>query len=116
LAGCGDQPKTYQKLEADRKRLNDEADKYYSSDTAGKRSINTSDATAVAQRAAADAIRDVLYGDNAGNPGCSNVLVLPPSMSMVSLCHAEIRLRVGRLIDIRDHFEKAVTRAEDTGD
>jgi len=46
----GDQPKTYEKLEADRRRLNQDADAYYSADTAGKRAIDVSDATAVTQR------------------------------------------------------------------
>lgn len=114
----GDQTKSLRELEGNRQRLNQEADQYFNSDTAGKRSIDVSDATARAQRAAANAIRDVLYGDLEGRvPGAlerAGVSAVDANGRPVSI--RELRRSVGRLLDIRDHFEDAITRAEATGD
>lgn len=112
----GDQPKTYQELEGNRRRLNDDAEKYYTSDTAGRNSIDVSEATAKAQRAAANAIRDVMYGDGT-NPGMlerAGVRAVDVNGQPVPI--RALRQSVGRLLDIRDHFEDAITRAEAQGD
>lgn len=112
----GDQPKTLTEIEGNRKRLNQDADAYHKADTAGKRAIDVSDATATAQRAAANAIRDVLYGEgnNAGKLEQAGVTARDANGNPVSL--RNVRKQVGRLLNVRDHFEDAITRAEATGD
>lgn len=112
----GDQPKSIEELEGNRKRLNQDAESYYNSDTAGKRAIDVSDATAVAQRAAAHAARDVLYGDG-NNPGAlENAGVTAVDSGGQQVPIRQVRQTVGKLIDVRDHFEDSITRAEATGD
>lgn len=112
----GERPRSVEEIEGNRRRLNDDADKYYKSDTAGKQSIDVSDGTAIAQRAAADAIRNVLYGDGT-NPGMlerAGVSATDANGNPISL--RDVRKRVGNLLDIRDHFEDAITKAERQGD
>ena len=112
----GERPKSPVEIEGNRRRLNDDADAYYKSDTAGKQSIDVSDATAIAKRAAANAIRDSLYGDGT-NPGIlerAGVTATDANGNPMSL--RDVRKRVGNLISIRDHFEDAITKAERQGD
>jgi predicted ABC-type ATPase len=112
----GDQPKSIAEIEGNRRRLNQDADEYHKSDTAGKRAIDVSDATATAQRAAANTIRDILYGDekNPGKLEQAGVTATDSNGKPVSL--RNVRRQVGRLLEVRDHFEDAITRAEATGD
>lgn len=112
----GDQPKTLSEIENNRRRLNDDAQGYYNSNTAGKRSIDVSDATARAQRAAANKIRDVLYGDGQtpGHLEKAGVQIQDTNGQPVDL--RTMRQKVGNLMDIRDHFEDSITKAEETGD
>jgi len=112
----GERPKTYAELEGNRRRMNEDAKKYYQSDTQGKHAIDVSDATAIAQRAAGDGIRDLLYGDGE-KPGAleqAGVKVTDADGNPVSL--RDMRKRVGNLIEIRNHFEDAINRAERSGD
>lgn len=112
----GEDPKTLTEIEGNRRRLNQDADAYHRADTAGKRAIDVSDATATAQRAAANAIRDVLYGDG-NTPGKlekAGVTATDANGNPMSL--RDVRRQVGRLLNIRDHFEDAITKAEATGD
>ncbi len=112
----GTEPKTIEQIENNRRRLNQDADAYYNSSTEGKRSIDVSDATAKAQRTAANAIRDVLYGDGT-NPGAlENAGVSAVDVNGKQVPIRELRRSVGKLLDIRDHFEDAITRAEKAGD
>lgn len=111
----GDQPKTLAEVEGNRKRLNQDAEDYYKSRPADKRVMDSSDATAIAQRAAANAIRNILYGDDA-NPGLlekAGVTAVDQAGNQVPL--REFRRKVGNLLEVRDHFEDAITRAEQTG-
>lgn len=111
----GDQPKTLEEVEGNRKRLNQDAEDYYKSRPADKRVMDSSDATAIAQRAAANAIRNILYGDDA-NPGLlekAGVTAVDQAGNQVPL--REFRRKVGNLLEVRDHFEDAITRAEQTG-
>lgn len=112
----GDQPKTLEEIEGNRKRLNQDAESYFNTDTAGKRAIDVSDATAVAQRAAAHAIRDVLYGDGTQPGALENAGVSAVDVAGKQVPIRDLRKTVGRLIDVRDHFEDAITKAEATGD
>jgi hypothetical protein len=112
----GERPKSPEEIEGNRRRLNDDANAYYKSDTAGKQSIDVSDATAIAKRAAADAIRDALYGDGT-NPGIlerAGISATDANGQPMSL--RDVRKRVGNLLSIRDHFEDAITKAERQGD
>lgn len=111
----GDQPKTLEEVEGNRKRLNQDAEDYYKSRPADKRVMDSSDATAIAQRAAANAIRSILYGDDA-NPGLlekAGVTAVDQAGNQVPL--REFRQKVGNLLEVRDHFEDAIVRAEQTG-
>ena len=111
----GDQPKTLEEVEGNRKRLNQDAEDYYKSRPADKRVMDSSDATAIAQRAAANAIRNILYGDDA-NPGLlekAGVTAVDQAGNQVPL--REFRKKVGNLIEVREHFEDAMVRAEQTG-
>ena len=112
----GERPKTYTELEGNRQRLNQDAEKYYRSDTAGKHAIDVSDATAIAQRAAGDGIRDLLYGDQT-NPGLlekAGVKVTDAQGQPLDL--RSFRKRIGNLLEIRNHMEDAIVKAEKTGD
>lgn len=112
----GDQPKTLAEIEGNRKRLNKEAEDYFSSRPADKRSMDASDAKAIAQKAAANSIRDLLYGDT-NNPGLlEKAGVTAVNMDGQQVPMREFRQRVGNLIEVRDHFEDAITRAEAAGD
>lgn len=112
----GDQPKSMQEIENNRRRLNDDASDYYNSNPAGKKSMDLSDATARAQRAAANKIRDVMYGDE-NNPGHLEKNGITASDSNGQPINMrEVRQRVGNLIELRDHFQDAITKAEETGD
>jgi hypothetical protein len=111
----GDQPKSLQEIEGNRRRLNQDADAYYNTDTAGKRAIDVSDATAVAQRAAANKIRSMLYGDDA-NPGLlEKAGVTAVDQAGQQMPMRDFRNKVGNLLDVRDHFEDAITKAEAEG-
>lgn len=103
-------------IERNRTRLNQDADAYYHSDTAGKRAIDVSDATAVAQRAAANKIRDILYGDDQRPGALENFGVSATDATGQQVPIRNVRKQVGNLINVRDHFEDAITRAEATGD
>jgi hypothetical protein len=112
----GERPKSYAELEGNRQRMNQEADKYWKADTAGKRAIDVSDATATAQRAAGNALRDMLYGDDA-NPGMlekAGIKITDSDGNPVNM--RDFRKRVGNLIEIRDHFEDAIVKAQRSGD
>jgi hypothetical protein len=112
----GDQPKTLEELENNRRRLNDDANDYYKAKKSGQRSMDVSDATAVAQRTAADAIRDMLYGDEqkAGLLEGAGVEAKDENGNPLSL--RDMRRKVGNLLEIRNHFEDAITKAENAGD
>jgi hypothetical protein len=111
----GDQPKSLQEIEGNRRRLNQDADAYYNTDTAGKRAIDVSDATAVAQRAAVNKIRSMLYGDDA-NPGLlEKAGVTAVEQAGQQMPMRDFRNKVGNLLDVRDHFEDAITKAEAEG-
>jgi len=112
----GNEPKTIEQIENNRRRLNQDADAYYNSSTEGKRSIDVSDATAKAQRTAANAIRDVLYGDDTKPGALENAGVSAVDVNGKQVPIRELRRSVGKLLDIRDHFEDAITRAEKAGD
>lgn len=112
----GDGVKRPIEIERNRMRLNQDADAYFHADTAGKRAIDVSDATAIAQRAAANKIRDILYGD-AERPGAlENFGVSATDATGKQVPIRDVRKQVGNLINVRDHFEDAITRAEATGD
>jgi len=112
----GDQDKPLRELEGNRRRLNADADGYFNSSPADKRQINASDATALAQRAAANAIRDVEYG-TPNIPGEMERIGLQATDSRGNPTNfRDVRKMVGNLTEIRDHFEDAMTRAEATGD
>lgn len=116
LKFIGEKPKTYEELEGNRRRLNSDAESYFSARPADKRVMDASDANAIAQRAAGNAIRRLEYGDDA-NPGLlerAGVKAVDQEGNPVSM--RDFRKRVGNLIDVRDHFEDAITRAEATGD
>lgn len=109
-------PESMTDIEKTRRRLNTEAEGYFSSRPADKRVMDSSDATAIAQRAAGDYLRSRLYGDDA-NPGWlerSGVKAVDQEGNPVSM--RDFRKKVGNLIDVRNHFEDAITRAEQTGD
>lgn len=115
----GDQPtKSLTELENNRKRFNQESQDYYSSKPADKRAMDASEATAVAQRAAGDAIRDLNYGpDDGSSPGLlekAGVTAQDAQGNAVPI--RAVRKQVGNLIDVRNHFEDAITRAEASGD
>jgi predicted ABC-type ATPase/GNAT superfamily N-acetyltransferase len=114
----GEGDKTLKATEDHRQRLNQDSEAYFSSKPADRRMMNSSDATAIAQRAAADKIRDIQYGDRAGTtPGKfaeNGINAVDVNGQQVPI--REVRKTVGRLIDIRDHFEDAVVKAELTGD
>jgi hypothetical protein len=112
----GDQPKSLEELENNRRRLNDDANDYYKAKKSGQRSMDVSDATAVAQRTAADAIRDMLYGDEQ-RPGLlegAGVEATDENGNPLGL--RDMRRKVGNLLEIRNHFEDAITKAENAGD
>jgi hypothetical protein len=95
-------------LENLRRRLNDEASSYYKMNTAERNASGISDATMTAKRAAADALRDELYGDGKKAGAFENA-------GMTGDVRA-IRQRVGNLLEIRNTLEKSITRAEQAGD
>ena len=112
----GDQPKSLLEIEGNRRRLNSDAQDYFNARPADKRVMDASDATAIAQRAAADAIRDELYGNDT-NPGLlekAGVTAVDQEGNPVSM--RDFRKKVGNLIEVRNHFEDAITRAENAGD
>ena len=95
-------------LENLRRRLNNEASAYYKMSPADRAASGIADADMTAARAAADQLRTELYGDgkNAGafeNAGMQGDV-------------RGLRQRVGNLLEIRDTLQKAITRAENTGD
>ena len=109
-------PQSLADIEKIRRRLNTEAESYFSSKPADKRVMDASDATAIAQRAAANYLRERLYGSDAA-PGWlerAGVTAVDQAGNQVPL--REFRKSVGNLIEVRDHFEDAITRAEATGD
>jgi hypothetical protein len=112
----GDQPKSLQEIENNRKRLNQDSDAYYHTDTAGKRAIDVSDATARAQRAAANKIRDILYGNETTPGELEKAGVSAQESNGQPLNLRDVRKRVGNLLELRNHFEDAITKAEATGD
>jgi hypothetical protein len=112
----GDQDKPLREVEGNRHRLNDDANAYYNTDTAGRRSIDVSDATARAQRAAADEIRNIEYGDQTTPGELERVGIRATDTQGNPVDLRQVRRQVGNLINIRDHFEDAITRAEATGD
>lgn len=112
----GDQQQSMNEIEKTRRRLNTEAEDYFSSRPADKRVMDASDATAIAQKAAGNYLRSRLYGDDA-KPGWlerAGVTAVDQAGNPVSI--RDLRRKVGNLIDVRDHFEDAMTRAEATGD
>jgi hypothetical protein len=110
----GDQP--LGEIEKIRRRLNTEAEDYFNSRPADKRVMDASDATAIAQRAAADYLRQRLYGTDAGPGWLERAGVTAVNADGKQIPMAEFRRRVGNLIEVRNHFEDAITRAENTGD
>jgi len=116
LKFIGDQDKPLRELEGNRRRLNADADSYFNSSPADKRKINASDAEAVAQRAAANAVRDYEYGD-AQNPGALERIGLQATDAQGRpINFRDVRKTTGNLIDVRDHFEDAITRAQSAGE
>jgi hypothetical protein len=107
ISGYLEHAKTPYELENLRRSLNDQAAAYYKADPATRASINISEPQAVAARAAADALRDELYGAD-GKPG------IYENAGMQGDVRA-LRQRVGSLIDIRNHVQDAITRGERTG-
>lgn len=112
----GDQQQPLTEIEKTRRRLNTEAEDYFSSRPADKRVMDASDATAIAQKAAGNYLRSRLYGDDA-KPGWlerAGVTAVDQAGNPVSM--RDFRKKVGNLIDVRDHFEDAMVKAETTGD
>jgi len=102
-------------MERIRRRLDSEASAYYRSKPADQRLIAKSEATAVTQRATANAMRDMLYGD-AANPGLleqAGIQAVDVDGRPVPI--REFRKRVGDLINVRDHFEDAIVDAQKKG-
>jgi hypothetical protein len=95
-------------LENLRRHLNEQASAYYKMNTAERNASGISDASMVATRAAADTLRDELYGDGT-KPGAFE------NAGMTGDIRA-IRQRVGNLLEVRNTLEKAITRAEQAGD
>jgi hypothetical protein len=103
-------------MERIRRRLNTDAQDYFKSRPADKRVMDTSDATAIAQRAAADYLRERLYGTDAAPGWLERAGVTAVDMDGRQVPMAEYRKRVGNLIEVRNHFEDAIVRAEKAGD
>ena len=116
LEFIGDQPKTLAEIEGNRRRLNTDAESYFSARPADKRVMDASDATAIAQRAAGDYLRDKLYGDQRTTGLLERAGVTAQDQAGNPVSMRDFRKRVGNLIDIRNHFEDAIVRAEQTGD
>lgn len=113
----GDEPKSIADVERIRRRLNKDASDYYLAKKTGATSNVASDAEAAFKGAAADAMRDMLYGKETGGPGLlerAGVRMTDAQGKPVPL--RAVRQQVGNLIDIRNHFRDAITRAEQTGD
>lgn len=112
----GDQPKSVADLEKVRRRLNKDAQDYYRAKKTGATSNVASDAEAAFKAAAADSLRDMLYGTEAG-PGLiekAGIRINDAQGNPIDI--RSVRQRVGNLLDIRNHFRDAITRAEQTGD
>lgn len=116
LEFIGDKPKTLAEVEGNRRRLNTDAESYFSARPADKRVMDASDATAIAQRAAGDFLRDKLYGDEQSTGLLERAGVTAQDQAGNPVPMRDFRKRVGNLIDIRNHFEDAITRAEQTQD
>lgn len=112
----GNEPKSLQEIENNRRRLNEDSQAYYNTNTAGRRAIDVSDATARAQKAAADAIRDVMYGDETHPGELEKAGVTAQDSNGNPMNMRDYRRKIGNLLEIRDHFENAITKAEETGD
>lgn len=116
LAGEG--PKSLNDLERLRRRLNDDAADYYKAKKAGGGFAPDADAVAAFKAAAADGIRDMMYGkEGSTEPGLlekSGVQVRDANGNPMDI--RALRRQVGNLIDVRNHFQGAITKAEQAGD
>jgi hypothetical protein len=116
LAGEGN--KSLADIERLRRRLNDDAADYYKAKKAGGGFSPDADAVAAFKAASADGLRDMLYGkEGSPEPGLlekAGVRVSDANGNPMGM--RQVRQQVGDLINIRNNFQKAITRAEAAGD
>lgn len=102
--------KTPFELENLRKSINDQSSAWFNASPAERASMSISEPDAVAFREAGTALRDELYGTDK-KPGIFENAGLPGDFSHMR----DVRQRVGNLLDLRNHVNDAVVKAEKTG-